>query len=57
MTFRDDFGLFWGGVLGTLAVCWLVCYVRRQAWDDFTRLGTMAALVYVSLYLLAYGVP
>lgn len=57
MTFREDYQLFWSGVLGVLLLCWLLCHVRRAGWDDFTRLGTMASLAYVALYATAYGLP
>lgn len=57
MTFREDFPMFWLGVLGVLACCALLCNQTRRTFDDFTWLGTVSATVYVGLYALLNGLP
>ena len=53
MTFREDFGVFWAGVLGVV----FICFLCNRDWDRFTTLATIAAVVYVGLYGAAYGLP
>ena len=57
MTFREDFPLFWIGVLGTVAFTAIYTLLRGDPWDEFVTVSSLAAVAFIVLYAAINGLP